>query len=330
MEYPPNSGGVGRYLATIVNNWTEKEAIEVKAATFFKFIWPKWLKSLSEPFKIKPSELWISHILPLGYVALIYKILTGTPYTIFTHGTDLQFADKYWHKRFLSGIILNQARQIIANSRYTMSLVEAFGIKNKSRALVYPCPALNSSPSISAKKPASLLSVGRLVTRKGFDAGIRAVMELKKTIPNINYTIIGSGAEEENLKKLIEDNGAQDYIFIITNADDNTLKDFYAKSEVLLAPGREISGDVEGFGLVILEAAQFGTPAVATNIGGVEETIINNKTGILIPDNHPKTIAATINKLFKDNEWRQQLGRAAKERVGHEFNINEQIKKLTG
>lgn len=327
MEYPPNNGGVARYLASIVSSFREGE-IEVVIPKFFKFFWPKWLRTVPLPFAIRPRELWISHLLPLGYIALIYKIISRTPYTIFVHGTDVQFAAKSSWKRFWAKIILSQAKQIITNSQYTLSLIQKLKIKNLKLEVVYPCPTFSGGISVN-KKLHTILSVGRLVARKGFDIGIMAAIELKKEFPELTYTIIGNGPEETKLKELISKNNAGAYIKIITKADDAMLEGYYAQSAILLAPGREIDGDVEGFGLVILEAAQFGTPAVATNVGGVGEAIINGQTGILIPNNNVNTIIDTVRTLLKNNELRQQMGEAARQRVAQDFNIKEQVRKIS-
>ena len=326
VEYPPDKGGVGRYLESIVKEISGTEVIRPK---FFKFFWPRWLKSLLIPFRAKPNKLWISHILPLGYVSLVYKMLTGTPYTIFVHGTDLKFANKNWWKRFWAGIILNQADQIIANSQYTLSLVERLKIKNSKLKIIYPCPTLDPSATIGHKKLFSILSVGRLVPRKGYDQGIKAIVELKKSFPNLSYTIIGNGREQEKLEDLIIKNNANAYIQIIADATDETLKQYYAQSEILLAPGVEIKGDVEGFGLVILEAAQFGTTAIATNVGGVGEAVKDGETGILLIDNSTGNIIEAVNKLLKNDELRRQMGRNAKQRVEREFSMKKQISKIT-
>lgn len=326
---------MGRYLESIVK---EVGNVEVVRPQFFKFFWPHWLKSLTALFAYNLSELWISHLLPLGYAALIYKKLTGTPYTIFVHGTDIQFAKKSAWKLFWVKIILNQADLIVANSQFTLSLIKNLKFKNfppkadqslaEKFVIIYPCSTFNPETISVNKKAHSLLSVGRLVPRKGFEQGIEAAIELKKEFTDLTYTIIGSGAEEEKLKNLISKNNANAYIKIITNADDAALQDYYAQNAILLAPGQEIDGDVEGFGLVIVEAAQFGTPTVATNIGGVGEAIVDGQTGILIPDNQAETLVSAVSKLFKDNESRRQMGQAAKQRVEREFNMKEQVSKI--
>ena len=325
MEYPPDKGGVGRYLEAIVK---EVADVEVVRPQFFKFFWPRWLRALAIPFAIHLKQLWISHLLPLGYVALLYKAITGTPYTIFVHGTDIQFANKNSWKRFWAKLILNNAEQIIANSKYTLSLINKSEIRNPKSEIIYPCPTLNQSSGLLTKKPFTILSVGRLVARKGYDKGIEAVMQLKKEFSNLTYTIIGNGPEQGKLEDLVIKNNADSYIKIITNADDQKIKDYYAKSELLLAPGQEIDGDVEGFGLVILEAAQFAIPALATNIGGVGEAIVDGQTGILMPDNNVETIIAAISKLLNDRTLLEKFGKNAQSRVKQEFKMANQVKKI--
>ena len=93
-------------------------------------------------------------------------------------------------------------------------------------------------------------------------------------------------------------------------------------------PARQIGGDVEGFGIAYLEAASFGKPSVAGNVGGASEAVLNNQTGVTVNPESPSEIAAAIIKLLKDDNLRHTLGQAAKERVSSEFTWEKQINRI--
>ena len=107
----------------------------------------------------------------------------------------------------------------------------------------------------------------------------------------------------------------------------------YNLCDVFIMPARESKDDVEGFGIVYLEAASFTKPVIAGRGGGVREAVVDNETGILVDGKNADEIAGAIIKLFKDKDLREKLGRQGRERVEKEFSWEKsagEFEKLLG
>ncbi|MEK7211340.1 MAG: glycosyltransferase family 4 protein, partial [Patescibacteria group bacterium] len=140
--------------------------------------------------------------------------------------------------------------------------------------------------------------------------------------------IVGDGPYAVGLKQLAEKSGVGGRVKFFHNISDADLPEFYRNCKIFVMPSRQIGGDVEGFGIVYLEAALFGKPSVVGNVGGAPEAVLNNQTGLTVNPESPSEIAASIVKLLKDDNLRQTFGRAAKGRAEKEFNWNNQLSKI--
>ena len=132
-------------------------------------------------------------------------------------------------------------------------------------------------------KPPLVLSVGRLIKRKGFDRLIIAIAKNKKRISNLKLNIVGSGPEYKNLKKLIKSLNAENYIKIFTDVDKKELESFYKKSHLfVLANSMMKNGDTEGCPVVFIEAMSYMLPVIGGLGGGVDTAIKNGKNGYIL------------------------------------------------
>ncbi len=124
-----------------------------------------------------------------------------------------------------------------------------------------------------AKESLVLLTVGRLQKRKGQDFLIEAMPRLLEKVPQLQYVIVGRGDELENLRHLVEKHKLQESVFIHTNFDDTDLINAYQQCNVFILPNRTIQNDIEGFGMVLVEAQACGKPVIAGDSGGTSETL---------------------------------------------------------
>lgn len=144
-----------------------------------------------------------------------------------------------------------------------------------------------------------VLSVGRLVPRKGFGWFIRSVMpELLKSHETSLYLIVGRGHEESNLRALIEAGHLQDHVVLTGGLNDDTLKALYNASDCLVMPNVHIPGDFEGFGLVAAEGASAGLPVVASRLEGIADAVIEGMTGFLVEPNDERAFASRIGDIL--------------------------------
>ena len=348
LEYPPDHGGVARYLGNIYSRLSSEnlivlapknpKALEPDFHQKYKiyrrkfnawWIWPKWKIISWHVLKIlwleKITEIHISHILPIGYVAYIYRKIFNIPYIVYAHGMDILLPQTSVWKNFWLKKILKNARQIISNSYFTKNEIVKLGLPENKIKVIYPCvkegPPLTEEVLENLKIKYNLdgkkiiLSVGRLVARKGFDQAIEVMSKILGIVPNTVYVIIGSGPYLIELQA--KSHGLP--VIFINNIGDNELDCWYKLCDVFAMPARQIGPDVEGFGIVFLEAALRGKSSVGGRSGGVPEAIEDGKTGILADPLNIDEIATALIKLLRDDKLRSGMGEAAKQRVLEKF-----------
>ena len=174
-----------------------------------------------------------------------------------------------------------------------------------------------------------LLTVGRLVERKGQDTVISALPEIIKKVPDLKYLIVGTGPYQKTLARLVDQNQLGNYVKFINPSSENDLAALYQLCDVFIMPSRQLpSGDVEGFGIVYLEANSFGKPVIGGRSGGVPEAVIDGQTGILVDPTNIDQIAQQTIRLLTNQALAQRLGLQGLERVAEEFDWQAQTEKI--
>ncbi|MDZ4221650.1 MAG: glycosyltransferase family 4 protein [Patescibacteria group bacterium] len=295
LEYPPDKGGVAAYLAGEEES-SERGVRVVRAQELFWDKWPHWLPVLW--FK-KPDEhtvLWISHILPMGYIALWWKLYHKTPYRVYVHGLDLVNARRSSWKRFWASLILKSADEVVANSWQTAELLSSFGIAPSHARINYPKikqvdTARYKEPGMRLREEHNigsgplLLTISRLVPRKGINLVIRALPEVWKTVPSLRYVIVGDGEERKRLETMAlsvlseyypgDKEGGKKILFAGAVEEDEKNAWLSACDCFILTPIDD-PNDFEGYGIVYKEAQMFGKPVIGSNVGGVPEAVGTN------------------------------------------------------
>jgi phosphatidylinositol alpha-1,6-mannosyltransferase len=165
-----------------------------------------------------------------------------------------------------------------------------------------------------------ILSVGRLVPRKGFDLVMRSVAWLRRSYPNVRYLIIGHGPERMTLERLAGDLGIASNVRMLGQADEITKWAAYELCDLFAMPNRTLNGaDWEGFGIVFLEAAIAGRPAVGGVSGGAADAIVDGETGLLVDPEQGGAVTEAIRQLAADSDLRARLGAAAARRATMQF-----------
>lgn len=333
FEYPPTKGGIAAYLYGLCKNtpydWHVlcdgkkkilAENVTVATLLFPRFFWLRWLAGLPAIIKkmreIKPAALVVSHTLPLGYVACIARFIARVPCKciLICHGMDVAQPRHFFWKRFLTGRVLRSVDYIIANSNFTKNIISQYGIPENKITVVYP--GIDQKPLSSHHRNAPiLLSLGRLTQRKGFDCVIMSLPQIVNEIKDVRYIIAGDGPDKQRLKKLAFALGVQEYVWF-TGAVDSAMKEkLLASAQVFAMPSRNINGDVEGFGIVFLEAAMHSIPCVGSTHGGVPEAIDDTLSGVLVDPMSIDEISRAIITLMKSPELALNMGTHGRERA---------------
>src|SRR3989344_6106517 len=349
LEYPPQVGGVGEYLRRLVENMPSGAAVVLAPETdrahevdmvsevpiyrrplLSRWLRPRWLAALywTEWLrrKEKPSALLVSHLLPMGQVARIVRRYSGLPYFVVVHGMDAGLAlAAGGRKRHLAGEILREAEGVIANSDYTANLVAGgFGLSDRQISVIRPAPSLPLETAVSPVQamefrrrhglPRSflLLTVCRLVARKGFDTCLAAVAKLAKNGEPAHYVVVGDGPERSRLAALAEKLRIQDRVRFLGAVGREELELAYAASDAFVMVPRSFGPDVEGFGIVYLEAGLFGKPVIGARSGGVGDAVLDGRTGFLVPPDDTDALALAIRRLYAQPDDRELLGRCGR------------------
>ncbi len=162
-----------------------------------------------------------------------------------------------------------------------------------------------------------ILSVGRHVPRKDFQLVLRALKKLNGL--KIKYYLIGEGEETTNLKQLTKDLNLEKQVVFLGLCDIETRNKYYKMSDLFIMPSITKNNDIEGFGIVFLEANYFKVPVIGARTGGISEAIINRKTGFLIEQNDIDDLVERIIYFYVNETERKKMGEDGYNRVIKDF-----------
>ena len=165
-----------------------------------------------------------------------------------------------------------------------------------------------------------LITLARLEKRKGHAAILKAVKKLTSDFPLIQYVIAGAGSEKSNLQRLVKEYALEKNVSFVGLVNESQKKYLFEHTDLMVMPTIDESENrsIEGFGIAYLEAAFFGVPSIASNVGGTKEAVLHNKTGIVI--NNIDNLFQSIHELLVNSNRRKQLGYEAQKRAIENFN----------
>ncbi len=217
--------------------------------------------------------------------------------------------------------VFNNIDQVVANSEYTKNLAVEIGIdENKIIVInpgVFPPKEIDKSSVKEAEnllknKSPRLITVSRFDKRKNHEKVIMALRNLKQIYPNIVYTCIGYGEEEENVKKLTNELELNEQVIFLKNIPQGLKNALVSKSNLFVMPSIIHKTSVEGFGIAYVEAAQYGIPSIGGKDGGASDAIKNNETGMICDGNNLEEIYSSIDLILKNNSY-LEMGKKAKD-----------------
>lgn len=252
-------------------------------------------------------------ILPQGFVAAIAGKLTKTPLVTTVHGGDVFDLQGDVLSRF-KGWSLRRSAAVTVNS----SATRAAALELAPDAPVSTIPmGVDTHIDPSAAKSAVirdryrrssgplLLFVGRLVIEKGADDVLRSTALLAQELPDTTVVLVGTGQDREYLEDLAAELGVSDRVFFAGWIEPEEVGAYMASADIFVGPSKQAeSGWREGLGLVFLEAMAAGTPVVATASGGIPDIVRHERTGLLVDEESPDDIAASVRRLIDDPELR--------------------------
>ncbi len=279
---------------------------------------------LGEPVQAVLCGKWF----PEGVACLLLKRRRGIPFVLMAYGREITLTGGNLMKWLMQRQVVRGASGAWVISEYTGNQVAQRGGARERIANILA--AVNPDEfAVDPEKVAELreklgltegekvlLTVGRLVWRKGHAQVMKALPEIIQQVGPVRYLIAGSGPEEQTLRKLPHGHEVE----FLPGVPDEYLPALYALAEVFVMPSRNLPGEpIEGFGLVYLEANLCGTPAVGGKTGGTADAIIDGVTGLLVDPEKPEEIAEALVKLLSEPELARGMAEAGRERIEREL-----------
>jgi phosphatidyl-myo-inositol dimannoside synthase len=347
-DFPPRVGGVQQYVWNAVRH-LPPDRVAVLAPN-----WPGWREhDQAQPFAVHrwpatfawPSSSLARRVewlvrehradvvlfghgfpLPLLGPALARK---GTPYVVLTHGAEVWMARVPVLSRALR-IALGQASAVTAVSRYTARTMTRVTPPTVPLTVLSPgvdverfSPKEDGSPIRErfdlADRPL-VLCLSRLVPRKGQDVLIRGIHLVEELVPGAALLVAGDGPYRRELEALAREAPLGSVVFAGEVREEDAPA-YYAACDVFAMPCRSRWGglEVEGFGIVFLEAAAASKPVIAGRSGGAAEAVADEQTGLLVEGKEPKAVALAVAGVLQDRGAAERMGTAGRARVEGEF-----------
>lgn len=275
--------------------------------------------------------------LPLGRIGA----RLAHPWGVILHGAEVTVPGRLPGARALLRSVLRGARVVVAAGGYPAA--EAERAAGCALPTVVVPPGVDTERFIPLDVPARraarrrfgldpdaplVVSVSRLVPRKGMDVAVRAVAALAPSLPSLVLAIGGDGRDRRRLERLVRATSAP--VRFLGRLPDADLPALYGAADVfvMLCRDRWMGLEQEGFGIVFLEAAACAVPQVAGRSGGSHEAVEDGVTGVVVDPRSVPEVAVALGGLLTDPARRARLGAAARARVEREFTYDRLAQRL--
>jgi len=311
--------------------WLRPESLVIYSKLF--------LRSFGLTIKHRFAAVFAGRALPEGIVAWAVARLHGCKVLIYAHGEELTGWGR-GRKFQAMCFALRHADKVLANSDFTRdTLVSLIGVSPERIAVVYPTVDIeNMRPGLPhddllaslgiGKGQQLILSVGRLVRRKGFDQVIKSLPYLMQQGLDVHYTLIGIGEDWDYLQGLANELGVGERLHLLGHVKTEDLPRWYNACALFAMPNRDIHGDTEGFGLVYLEAGACEKPVLAGLAGGTGSAVVDGVTGLRVDGENLEAVQHAIARLLRDQAIANDMGRQARERVCANFTHERRVAEL--
>lgn len=339
-KYPPSIGGMQSFSYNLVGNFKK-----INAGTFLianrkgeknlPFFLPySFIKAL---LLIKKNKIEVLHLSDglLSFLGYFLKKLTGVKVAITIHGLDIIYPNFFYQK--VTPFFVKDLDLIICNSQATKEEYLKRGISGK-KCEVIPMgidsekfilktskdilrEKLSDQLEITFKNTKILLTVGRLVKRKGVVWFLDNVMPKLKG--NYLYLVAGEGPEKEKIQETITKNNLHKRVLLLGKTNFETIKLLYNSADIFIMPNIKVKGDMEGFGIVALEAASCGLPVIASNLEGIKDAVTHQGNGFLVEPHGSNGFAEITNRLLENDKERKEFGEKARRFTKERYNWNK-------
>lgn len=286
----------------------------------------KYLKSLSLLKKIikefRPDILHAHYASSYGVLGMICRF---KPYVLSIWGSDIyDFPNRNLVNNIIMKLVIRSASKICSTSLAMKKIIE----KKYNRLDVQIVPfGIDLQRFNYYKRKNKIFTVGIIKSIEKYN-GIEVLIDSANILINqlnekIDFIIVGKGSLKKQMELKVRALNLENNIKFIGYVSHNRIIDYFEKIDVFIAPSKR-----EGFGVSVLEASATGIPSITSNVGGLKEVNIHNKTGFMLEKNTPDILAKNILKLFNDRDLTATLGKNARVYVEKNFNWKNNLDRM--
>lgn len=273
-------------------------------------------------------ELIHAHFATMGNVVKKLSKILDLPYTLTAHAYDIYLSPDSDELRY----VMKNAESIVTISQYNKNYLQSkIGINNRIDVIRCGIDLDRFNPQIKFNNNdrIKMLTVGRLVEKKGIEYLIKAIPIVIKETKTCDLTIVGSGPLNVSLHKLVHDLKIEEYVQFKEDVPDPELIHYYTQSDMFILPCIIAeNGDRDGIPVVIMEAMAMELPVISTRVSGIPELVEDGISGILVPTKDENVIADAIIKLYKNSQLSLEMGKKGRKIIEEKYNIILESEKL--
>ena len=351
-DYPPKVGGIQSYLWEIYRRLPQDKVVvyttpHPDSESFDQKQTHKIIRSKQRV--LLPTRQVANQIRSLAEVENIDFIMydpavpigilgpkIGIPYGVILHGAEVTIPGRVPIARSLIANVLQHAKLVVTAGDYSTKEAIRAAKQNLPVCVIPPGVDIDRFKPLDEQARSTIrerfnfkdddeviLTLSRLVPRKGMDVLISATSELVKTRPRAHLLIAGTGRDLRRLKALAQSTNAP--VTFLGFVSDDQVAELYGMADVfgMICRVRWGGLEQEGFGIVFLEAAACGVPQIAGRSGGADEAVLEGETGFVVDNpTDSNAVKQALEKLLTDSETRKEMGRNSRARAEKEFSYD--------
>ncbi|MEI7891321.1 MAG: glycosyltransferase family 4 protein [bacterium] len=324
--YPPTVGGIenqnyelGKWLGEIAD-------VTIIANTGGKKFLPLFLPyaTIKALFLMSKNDAVLLGDGVLGITAWTIKLFSKKSITCVVHGLDLTFKNNLYQKLWV-GFFLKKIDKFVAVGNETVAVAIEKGLA-KEKIVFIPNGVDTEKHLLATSKDELakilntnidnkkiLLTSGRLAKRKGVAWFVENV--LPKLSQDFLYVVAGDGPDKENILSVIEKSNTKNNVLMLGYVSDNARNILLNSADLFVQPNIKVAGDMEGFGISVIEAGACRLPVIASDIEGLKDAIKDSKNGFLVESANADMFTQKINELFANGNPREIYGQAVRDFV---------------
>ncbi|MDW7617108.1 glycosyltransferase [Peribacillus simplex] len=286
--------------------------------------------SPKEYMKKNNISLLHAHHGQLGMLLLPFKEETNLPLVTSIRGRDATLANQPIGYLDNMKKLFDQGERFFPVCQYLADRLIAWGCPSEKIRVLYGGVDLNEFNYRTPHKGGSqnILSIGRLVEKKGHHILMQAFQKIRDKFPNATLSIIGKGELEEYLISLANQLNLGDSFRLLNHLPKDQVREQMANADIFCAASLEAAnGDVEGIPNTLKEAMAIGVPVISTNHAGIPELITHNKEGVLVQENNVDELADALEFMLTNREIWETYTVSARQKVEQNFNLVHQLQQ---